>query len=229
MADITETALTIRKDWPRTDAATIRSLANVTTSQLSDAMGGTGALDRTITRLAGGGARVIGSALTVWTAPGDNLAPYAALAVARPGDVLVLACDRHDGCALLGDTIVGLMRNAGAVGVVTDALVRDLDGLDAMGIPVFARGVSPRAPGKKGPGEIGIPVTIGGVLVRAGDLVMADRDGVVVLPREGLAAIADKLAAVLEKEGRADARVRDGATEPADFESMLNAAGVKWS
>ena len=226
---MSEAALTIVKDWPRVDAATLKALENVTSSQLSDAMGGSGALDRTITRLGGGGARIIGSALTVWTAPGDNLAPYAALAVARPGDVLVLACDRHDGCALLGDTIVGLMRNAGAVGVVTDALVRDLDGLDAIGIPVYARGISPRAPAKKGPGEIGIPVTIGGVLVRAGDLVMADRDGVVVLPREGLGAIADKLAAVLEKEARADARVRDGATVPADFQAMLDAAGVRWS
>ena len=226
---MTDTALTIRKDWPRVDAVTLKALESVTASQLSDAMGGVGALDRTITRQAGGSARICGSALTVWTSPGDNLAPYAALAVARPGDVLVLACDRHEGCALLGDTIVGLMRNAGAVGVVTDALVRDLDGLDAIGVPVYARGVSPRAPGKKGPGEIGIPVTIGGVLVRAGDLVMADRDGVVVLPREGLAAIADKLAAVLEKEARADTRVRDGATEPADFQAMLNAAGVQWS
>ena len=226
---MTDSALAIRKDWPRVDAATLKALENVTASQLSDAMGGVGALDRTIARLAGGSARICGSALTVRTAPGDNLAPYAALAVARPGDVLVLSCDRHEGCALLGDTIVGLMRNAGAVGVVTDALVRDLDGLDAIGIPVYARGVSPRAPGKKGPGEIGIPVTIAGVLVHAGDLVMADRDGVVVLPREGLAAIADKLAAVLAKETRADARVRDGATEPADFEAMLNAAGVQWS
>ena len=102
---MSEAALTIVKDWPRVDAATLKALENVTSSQLSDAMGGSGALDRTITRLGGGGARIIGSALTVWTAPGDNLAPYAALAVARPGDVLVLACDRHDGCALLGDTI----------------------------------------------------------------------------------------------------------------------------
>lgn len=226
---MTDKALSIRREWPRVAPETLKALATVTTSQLSDAMGGAGALDRTITRLAGGTAKVLGSALTVWTAPGDNLAPYAALAVARPGDVLVLACDRHDGCALLGDTIVGLMRNAGAVGVITDALVRDLDGLDAVGIPVYARGVSPRAPGKNGPGEIGIPVTIGGVLVRPGDLVMADRDGVVVLPREGLPAIAARLATVLDKEAKADARVRDGATEPADFKALLDGAGVHWS
>lgn len=220
-------ALSIVRDWPRADAAALAALAHGGTSQLSDAMGGAGALDGRIRRIAGT-TPLVGSALPVWTAPGDNLAPYAALAVLRPGDVLVLASGEHRGCALVGDHMGQLLHNAGAAGVVTDGRVRDLQGLGEIGMPVFARGTSPRAPARAGPGTVGLPVTIGGVVVHAGDLVVADEDGVVVVPRDAIEAIRVQLDALRLREAQTRTRARAGAKEPPDFQALLDRAGVRW-
>lgn len=202
-------------------------LAHACASQVSDAMGGAGALDGRIRRLVGT-ARLLGAALPVWTAPGDNLAPYAALSVLRPGDVLVLASGAHRGCALVGDHMGRLLHNAGATGVVTDGCIRDLEGLREIGMPVYARGTSPRAPRRTGPGTVGLPVMLGGVTVHAGDLVIADEDGVVVLARDGFDTIAARLDALCTREAQTDARARAGATDPPDFQAMLDRAGVRW-
>src|SRR5690606_26363629 len=132
----------------------------------------------------------------VWAGARDNLAPYAALAFAKPGDVLVIATEDYEPASVSGDIMVGMARNAGVAGVVTDGMVRDIPGLDAVGIPVFARGVSPNSPQKDGPGTIGLPVVIGGLAIGPGDLIAADGDGVVVVPRETIAATAAALAEV---------------------------------
>jgi 4-hydroxy-4-methyl-2-oxoglutarate aldolase len=224
---VPEPALTIVRDWSRADPAALAALALASAGQASDAGGGSGALDGAIRHLAGP-ARLLGSALPVRTAGGDNLAPYAALAVLRPGDVLVLASDAHAGCALIGDHLGRLLRNAGAAGIVTDGRVRDLAGLREVGLPVYACGTSPRAPRKAGPGTVGLPVTLGGVTVHPGDLVIADDDGVVVLPRDGFAAIAAPLESLRAREAGTDARARAGALEPPGFDAMLERAGVRW-
>jgi len=220
-------ALTIVRDWQRADAALIAALSRACAGQLSDASGGAGAIDGDIRRLAGT-ATLLGSALPVRTASGDNLAPYAALAVLRPGDVLVVASEDHCGCALLGDHIGRLLHNAGAAGIVTDGRVRDLQGLREIGMPVFARGVSPRAPTRQGPGTVGLPVMLGGVLVHAGDVIVGDEDGVVVLPRAALHEITGRLDTLLAREAATDSRARAGATRPPEFEALLERAGVRW-
>src|SRR6185437_6515446 len=111
------------------------------------------------------------------------LAPWAALEIAKPGDVLVVATGEHLGHSVIGDVMVGLARNCGIVAVVTDGLVRDIPGIDATGLPVFARGVSPNSPWKNGPGEVGTPISLGGVIIDAGDILVGDSDGVAVVPR----------------------------------------------
>ena len=110
-------------------------------------------------------------------------APYAALKFAQPGDVLVVAVDGNSAASVIGDVLLGMARNAGIVAAVTDGMVRDIAGIDEVGIPVFAQGLSPNSPFKDGPGEIGGAITLGGTTVRAGDLVVGDIDGVVVVPR----------------------------------------------
>ena len=91
---------------------------------------------------------------------------------------------------MAGDVMLGMARNAGIVALVTDGMVRDIDGLDGVGIPVFARGLTPNSPFKDGPGEIGLPIAIGGVIVEAGDLIVGDQDGVVVVARSVAEAVA---------------------------------------
>jgi 4-hydroxy-4-methyl-2-oxoglutarate aldolase len=207
------TTLTIRRDWPRPGEAELAPFRDAPTGWVVDAQARKGALHhgiRPVTRRA----RFLGAALPVWSRARDNLAPYAALSVARPGDVLVIATDAYEAASVAGDILVGMARNAGIVAVVTDGLVRDLPGLEEVGIPVFAPGISPNSPQKDGPGEIGLPVTIGGVVVGPGDLVLGDGDDVVVVPRAALPAAAAALAEVQAKEARMDAAVRAGAKQP---------------
>ena len=107
-------------------------------------------------------------------------------------------------------------------------MVRDVEGLNAVGIPVFARGLSPNSPYKDGPGEIGLQLAIGGVTVNAGDLVVGDQDGVVVVAREALASVADALAEVRAKEEKMDELVRKGATVPPWMGETLGEKGVHY-
>lgn len=205
--------LTIRRDWPRPAASAIAAFRDVPTGWAVDAQARRGALDHGI-RVVTKSARILGAALPVWSRGRDNLAPYAALAFAKPGDVLVVATDDCVSASVAGDILLGMARNGGVVGLVTDGVVRDVAGLDAVGIPVFARGISPNSPQKDGPGTIGLPIAIGGVAVAPGDLVVADGDGVVIVPLAAIAAVTASLAEVRAKEAQMDAAVAGGATRP---------------
>lgn len=220
-------ALTILKDWPRFTTQPYPVFLKASSNQFSDATDGRGTLKHPLRRFSGG-ARLMGSALPVWTAPGDNLAPYAALKVIQPGDILVVASASYTGCALLGDHIMGLLNNAKAAGMITDGLVRDLEGLREINLPVYAAGTSPLVPTKHGPGTVGLPVTLGSVVIHPGDLIIADDDGIVIVPPAEFAEVSDKLIALRERDAALEQRVRAGATEPPDFEQLLERVGVRW-
>ena len=170
--------------------------------------------------------RFVGTALTVQTRPIDNLAPYAALKYAAPRDVLIVATDGAESASVLGDILLGMAKNAGIVAAVTDGVVRDVNGINDVGIPTFARGLSPNSPFKDGPGKIGFPITIGEVVIHPGDLVVGDIDGVVVVPRNEIAAVADELAAIAAKEQSMDEVVAGGAKYPGWLDDVL--AGDKY-
>jgi 4-hydroxy-4-methyl-2-oxoglutarate aldolase len=181
------------------------------TSFIVDAMNGAGALDWRIKRLVGG--PLIGVALTCDCGPRDNLALMAAVAECRPGDVLVVATGGYVGAAVTGDLLLGVARNRGVAGFVTDGLVRDLDDLEAIGLPVFAMGVTPNSPQKRGPGSVGLPIVCGGVTVASGDVVVGDRDGVAVVPRTRIDETLKNLERVKAAEAATLERVRAGLTE----------------
>ena len=128
----------------------VERFRGVPTSFIVDAMSGTGALDWRIKPLVG--RSLVGVALTCDCGPLDNLAFMAALAECRPGDVLVVATGGFVGAAVTGDLLIGVARNRGAAGFVTDGLVRDLDDLETIGLPVYAMGVTPNSPQRRGPG-----------------------------------------------------------------------------
>jgi len=218
--------LRIRRGFARPAAALVAPFREVATGPVVDAMGRRGALDHTIRPITKAN-RFCGTALTVWTVPRDNLAPYAALAVAKPGDVLVIATGGADETSILGDIIIGMARNAGIVAAVTNGLVRDVAGLDAVGIPVFARGLSPNSPFKNGPGEVGGTIALGRVTISAGDLVIGDVDGVVVVAQRELGAVAERLQAVLAKERMMEGVVGSGVTQPDWLAAILDGADVE--
>jgi 4-hydroxy-4-methyl-2-oxoglutarate aldolase len=220
-------ALTIRRGWPRPPPETVARFRGTPTGFAVDALGRAGALAHDIRPVWDGGA-FAGPALTVWTTPRDNLAPYAALKFAKPGDVVMVATGRAEGFSVLGDLVIGMMRNAGVVAVVTDGLVRDVAGIREVGIPVSARGVSPNSPFKHGPGGVGVPITMGGVVVSPGDLVIGDADGIVVVPQARIPEAERELVAVRAKEAEMDAAVRGGLTAPAWLDGVLGGPGVRW-
>lgn len=145
------------------------------------------------------GMSVCGPAFTVEVRPGDNLMFHVALAVAKPGDVIVVDGKADATCALFGDLMVTQAEAAKLGGFVVDAASRDTASLSAGAFPIFSTGTNPCGPTKGLPGRLGTPVSVGGVAVNPGDLIVGDVDGVVVIPRgevEAVLAAAEKKVAI---------------------------------
>ncbi len=217
-------ALVIRRDFARPDAATRAAFAGAAIGHVADALGGRGGLGRRIKPMVPLASPMVGVAVTCACGPSDNLALFGALAVARPGDVLVAATEGFEHAAVTGDLLLGMARNKGIAGFVTDGLVRDLAGIRAVGLPAFAAGVTPNSPARCGPGAVGTPVVLGGVAVEAGDIVVGDEDGVVVPLARDAAETAAALARVRTAEAALEAQVRAGLTLP-DFVEAVLASG----
>ena len=197
----------------RAAVAEVAAFAGSPVGHVVDALGRSGALPtpiKPVTRAR----EFAGTALTVDAGPRDNLAPWAALKVARPGDVLLIATGGFEAASVCGDLLVGMAANAGIVAIVTDGVVRDVEGMEPAGIPVFAVGVNPNSPMKNGPGSVGLSIVVGGVAVGPGDIVRGDADGVVVVPAARIAEARSALVGVREKEIAMDAAVKGGATAP---------------
>jgi regulator of RNase E activity RraA len=128
---------------------------------------------------------MVGRAMTIRVAAGDNLFVHKALEVMRPGDVLVVDAEGVTNRAIAGEIITTLAESRGAAGFVIDGAIRDLRTISASEFPCFARDVTHRGPFKSGPGAINVPVTIGGQIVNPGDIVVGDEDGVLSFPVEG--------------------------------------------
>ncbi|WBV42566.1 RraA family protein [Pseudoroseomonas cervicalis] len=129
-----------------------------------------------------GGATMVGVARTVRTAAGDNLTIHKALGLIQPGEVLVVDGGGDTGRALVGEIMAAVARSRGAAGMVIDGAIRDARALAASDFPCFARAAIHRGPYKNGPGELDVAVSVGGMVVRPGDIVVGDEDGVVAFP-----------------------------------------------
>lgn len=187
------------------DDATLRILALAPTTVLADAMDRSGILDGAI-RHVGGPARLAGRAFTVLAFPGDNLTVSQALGAAPPGAVLVVSAGGADarGFALVGEFVAAEAARRGLAGFVVDGMVRDVEQLRAGPVAVFARGPCARGPAKGTQGRLGWPVAAGGVAVLTGDVVVADPDGVAVVP----AAVAPVVAASVAEHLRVEVQTR---------------------
>lgn len=175
------------------------------------------------------GGVLVGTACTVKVFPGDNLMVHASLDVARPGDVVMVDTAGSTINAVLGDMVTNKARARGISGFIVDGLVRDVAGMLDAGVPVFARGVTPRGPLHRGPGELNYPIACGGVSVSPGDLVMANADGVVVVPRESAVAVLERAEAKMAREADYVAAVRRGEFSNAWVDEMLRTQGCDFS
>ncbi|MFC0529531.1 4-carboxy-4-hydroxy-2-oxoadipate aldolase/oxaloacetate decarboxylase [Phytohabitans kaempferiae] len=182
-------------DEPR--RAILRRLGAAT---IYEAQGQVGAMDSGIKSL-DPSSFLAGRALTVDVPPGDNLFIHHAVAAARPGDVLVIDAKGYREAGAWGDVLTLAARCAGVAGLVIDGGVRDVDSIVAMGFPVFCRAVSIKGTTKNQAGEVGGQISCGGTPVRPGDIVVGDRDGVVVILGDRLTEAID---AAVERERKED-------------------------
>jgi 4-hydroxy-4-methyl-2-oxoglutarate aldolase len=196
---------------PVWDAETLKALAAAPTAMLSDAIGRWGNMDPAIRPVALG-MQCFGPAFTVRCWPADNLTIHRAVELAAHGDVLVVDGGSGRDTALLGDILVYAARLRGVAGIVLQGLVRDSAAIAAQGLPVFASGATARGPVKETLGAVQIPIQCGGVLVRPGDLVAGDDDGIVVLPREQAAAVAARIRLIHEREEQVKKALAAGRT-----------------
>jgi 4-hydroxy-4-methyl-2-oxoglutarate aldolase len=221
--------LTIRRGFERPPAEVVDAFRAAETAQVADAQGGRGALDHRIRAVVApdGGGTVVGPALTCETGPADVLAALASLDAAVPGDVLLIATGSWTGTASIGDLFAASARNAGLAAIVTDGLVRDVDGLERAGVPVYAAGLTPNSPASSGPGSIGLPIVVGGVRVEPGDLVVCDRTGIVVVPRRDARETLAALERVRVLEAAEAERVAAGQLVPPAVRDLLASDRVR--
>lgn len=210
----------------RVDAQVVAQAAQFPSSILADVAGRRGGLHGRIAPLAPG-MRFAGPAITVEVRPGDNLMIHAAMAVAQPGDVIVVDGKGDLSSALMGEIMSQQCMALGIAAVVIDGAVRDSEAIRELGFPMYAAGLNPNGPTKFVPGRLNHPISIGGVTVYPGDLVVGDADGVTVIERSKAAAMLPLAVSKVAAETKRIADIRNRiALAPAWLDAALRSAGV---
>jgi len=210
----------------RPDPKLVAEFARMVTPHLSDSM----------ERLYAGGPQLrpmykgptlAGPAFTVKTAPGDNLLVHKALDIARAGDVIVVDAGGFADHAIIGELMAARARQRGIAGIVIWGAIRDSAELGAGSYPVFACAVTHRGPYKNGPGEINVPVMMGGMPVTPGDIIVGDADGLIAVPQEMAEKVLASAKAILEKETAAMKQIQAGTVDRSWVDKALREKGYR--
>lgn len=211
---------------PRADAALLKRLAALPVSNVSDnLLRGLGTSLEPFHR----SGRMVGTALTVRTRPGDNLVVHKAIDMAAPGDVIVVDAGGALENAIIGELMASWAAKRGVAGMVIDGAIRDSDALSEGDFPVYAAGVTHRGPWKDGPGEVNVVISVGGMVMRPGDLVAGDRDGVIAFPQEDAERIIAAAEAQHRKEQAAMQAIAAGTWDRKWVDEALKARGCDLS
>ncbi len=189
----------IRQDFQRPPKELVERFSGMQVANIDDNMGRIAAVDQSICPVGKG--QLLGTAFTIRVPQGDNLMLHVAMDMAKPGDVIVIDAGGFADRAIFGELMATYMKSRGIKGVVCDGAIRDRDELAVLeGFPVFAKATTPNGPYKNGPGEINVPICVGGKVVHPGDIVVGDGDGVLFIRPEQAAMIADATEEVSKKE-----------------------------
>lgn len=199
----------VQSPWQRPDQSLLEAFGSASSAQVADCMSRLGAMDVGI-KPVWPSPRAIGAALTVWCHAGDNLMLHKALSLAVPGDIVVVNTQGNVTNSPFGELLATSAVQVGIRAVIVDGTVRDADALQKLKLPVYARGLCSNGCNKDGPGEVGAIIACGGVAVRAGDIIVVDRDGVAVVPLDAAPEIAKLAMAQVEREEQRLAEIAKG-------------------
>lgn len=213
----------------RADASVVAGLGETDVATVHEAAGQSGLLPPEI-RPIQTGVTIAGSAVTVLCPPGDNMMVHAAVEVVEPGDILVVAVREPTTAGMFGELLATSLAARGCRGLVSDAAVRDVVELRRMGFPVWSRAIHAQGTVKQSPGSVNVPVTISSQEIAPGDVVLADDDGVVIVPRDRASEILGEARARIEREVVVRERLRKGelGVDFYGFRKRLEDLGVRW-
>lgn len=176
------------------DPKLVEAFSKIPASNIADTMGRSCAMNPRIKLVSSPVAQVVaGPAYTVKCRAGDNLLLHAALNYCREGDIIVVSNEEDDTRALIGEVMMAYLYKVKKVAaIIIDGPIRDIDEIGKWDFPVYATGTTPGGPYKEGPGEVNVPIACGGISVNPGDIIVADPDGVIVIPRNDAATILPK-------------------------------------
>ena len=209
---------------PKPDSALMAQLRTLPVANVSDNM----------LRLYGGydrlrpmhdGSALCGPALTVRTRPGDNLFVHKAIDIAEPGDVIVVDAGGDTTNSIIGEIMLRLALARGIAGFVIDGAIRDAGAIAAGSLPVFALGAAHRGPYKDGPGEINVPISIGGMPVSPGDIMLGDADGVLAVPQADAPGVLSRALAQNDQETEIFRSIDEGTIDRSWVDATLKSRG----
>jgi len=214
---------------PRADLADVATLAEFGVATVHEALGRSGYLGPAIRPL-DQGSRIGGTAVTVLYWPGDNLMIHAAVEQCQPGDILVATSSSPCSDGIVGELVATALQHRGVRGLVTTGGVRDVADLRAMNFPVFSAAISAQGTVKGAAGAVNVPISINGQVIAPGDAIVADDDGVVVVPRASVQAVSAAAARRAESENEARAAFRAGelSLDRSSLRGVLAQLGVQY-